>query len=68
MPVVGSRIRADRERKLMTLRELSAKSGVARDNISDIETGRTKRPHPSTLRKLAAVLEVDPARWFDDAP
>lgn len=61
------RLQEDRMRKPMSLHELSKASGVARDNISNIERGITKRPHPSTLRKLAAALAVDPARWFDGA-
>jgi transcriptional regulator with XRE-family HTH domain len=64
MVLVGSRIREDRERAMLSLRELSEKSGVARDNISNIEKGTTKNPHPKTLRKLASALGVTGDHWF----
>src|SRR5919112_5016956 len=47
-----------RERRALTLRELSEMSGVAADTINQIELGHRK-PRPSTLRKLARALEVD---------
>jgi len=63
-----------RERRALTLRELSEVSGVAADTINQIELGHRK-PRPSTLRKLARALEVDveefyrePALPLADAP
>jgi transcriptional regulator with XRE-family HTH domain len=63
-----------RERRALTLRELSEMSGVAADTINQIELGHRK-PRPSTLRKLARALEVDveefyrePALPLGDAP
>jgi transcriptional regulator with XRE-family HTH domain len=63
-----------RERRALTLRELSEMSGVAADTINQIELGHRK-PRPSTLRKLARALEVDveefyrePALPLADAP
>jgi HTH-type transcriptional regulator, competence development regulator len=47
-----------RERRALTLRELSEMSGVAADTINQIELGHRK-PRPSTLRKLARALDVD---------
>ena len=38
--------------------DLSERSGVAQNTISDIETGR-RDPRPSTLRKLAKALGVE---------
>ena len=52
-----------RERRALTLRELSAMSGVAADTINQIELGRRK-PRPSTLRKLAKALDVEVADFF----
>ena len=43
----------------MSQEELAEKSGVARDTISKLETGR-RGAYPSTIRKLAAGLEVKP--------
>jgi transcriptional regulator with XRE-family HTH domain len=48
-----------RERRALTLRELSAMSGVAADTINQIELGHRK-PRPSTLRKLAKALNIEP--------
>jgi transcriptional regulator with XRE-family HTH domain len=39
--------------------QLAEKSGVARDTISKLETGRRKA-YPMTIRKLAASLDVEP--------
>lgn len=43
----------------MSQEQLSERSGVARDTISKLETGRRKA-YPATVRKLAAGLEVEP--------
>jgi transcriptional regulator with XRE-family HTH domain len=63
-----------REKRALTLRELSEMSGVAADTINQIELGHRK-PRPSTLRKLARALDVDveefymePALPLADAP
>lgn len=66
MTFVPARLKADRERAMLSLRELSERSGVARDNLANIEKGKTKRPHPSTLRRLAEALGVTGERWFID--
>jgi transcriptional regulator with XRE-family HTH domain len=54
-----------RERRALTLRELSVKSGVAADTINQIELGH-RRPRPSTLRKLARALEVDVEEFYTE--
>ncbi len=43
----------------MSQEDLAARSGVARDTISKLETGQ-RRAYPSTIRKLAAGLDVEP--------
>jgi len=43
----------------MSQEDLAEKSGVARDTISKLETGQ-RRAYPSTIRKLAAGLDVEP--------
>jgi transcriptional regulator with XRE-family HTH domain len=53
----GRKLRHWRERRLLTLRELGAKSGVQFHTIHAIETGR-QEPRVSTLRKLVEALEV----------
>ena len=52
-------LRELRRAKVLTQRELAARAKVAQKTIVDIETGKI-RPHPGTIRKLAAALEVEP--------
>ena len=52
-------LRNFRQRSVMSQEQLAEKSGVARDTISKLETGRRKA-YPSTIRKLAGGLEVEP--------
>lgn len=54
-----SRLRPTRERKALSQRELAALAGMTHTQISRIETGLSE-PYPSTVRKLAAALGVDP--------
>ena len=51
-------LRELRRAKVLSQRELAIRANVSQKTIVDIETGKI-RPHPSTLRKLAAALEVD---------
>jgi len=52
-------LRNFRRRAVMSQEDLAEKSGVARDTISKLETGQ-RRAYPSTIRKLAAGLDVEP--------
>ena len=49
-----------RAARLMTMRDLAAKAGVASSTVYLIEHGRSV-PQFAVIRKLAAALEVDPA-------
>ena len=53
------RLRRIRQGAVMSQEELAERSRVARDTISKLETGR-RGAYPSTIRKLAAGLEVRP--------
>ncbi len=53
------RLRLVRQEAVMSQEELAERSGVARDTISKLETGR-RGAYPSTIRKLAAGLDVQP--------
>ena len=53
------RLRRIRQGAVMSQEELAERSGVARDTISKLETGQ-RGAYPSTIRKLAAGLEVRP--------
>lgn len=52
-------LRNFRQQAVMSQDQLAERSGVARDTISKLETGRRKA-YPSTIRKLANGLEVRP--------
>lgn len=54
-----TRLKAVRQRKLLTQQELAAKAGVSRPTVVRIEAG-LEDPFPSTIRKLAEALGVDP--------
>lgn len=57
----------------MSQEQLAAKSGVARDTISKLESGRRKA-YPSTIQKLATGLNVEPrmllggVEYLDEEP
>jgi transcriptional regulator with XRE-family HTH domain len=52
-------LREIRLRKLLSQRDLARQSGVSETTIVKLEQGAT-RPHPSTLRKVAAALGIAP--------
>jgi transcriptional regulator with XRE-family HTH domain len=68
-----SHLRDFRRRAVMSQEDLAEKSGVARDTISKLETGQ-RGAYPSTIRKLAAGLDVEPqmlvggVRYLEDGP
>ena len=58
------RLRELRERAALSQEDLAKKAGVARATIADLEAN--KRPaRPSTRRKLAEALGVEPAELMD---
>ncbi len=58
------RLREVRERRFLTQQELADLAGTTKANISRIETG-LQRPRPSTLKRLAAALGVEPDALVD---
>lgn len=56
---MGERVRYLRERRVLTQEELAQKAGLRTATVGDLERGK-HRPRPSTLRKIAAALHVDP--------
>ncbi|MGB3683770.1 MAG: helix-turn-helix transcriptional regulator [Rubrobacteraceae bacterium] len=52
-------LRNFRQRAILSQDQLAEKSGVARDTISKLENGQ-RGAYPSTIRKLATGLEVQP--------
>jgi tetratricopeptide (TPR) repeat protein/transcriptional regulator with XRE-family HTH domain len=53
---------------MMTLEDLADSSGVSARAISDLERGRTLRPHPRTIRMLAAALRIPESRLGPAVP
>lgn len=53
------KLKSLREERVLTLRELGEKAGVSKDTIWRLEHGRGGA-YPSTIRKLARALEVEP--------
>jgi transcriptional regulator with XRE-family HTH domain len=48
-----------RARRVLSIRELARRAGVAQRTIVQAEAGR-QTPRPATMRKLAAALDVVP--------
>ena len=53
------KLRELRQRRVLTLKELEERSGVAYNTIWRLENGKTGA-QPRTIRKLATALRVDP--------
>ena len=54
-----ARLSAIRRRRLLSIRELAAVSGVSAKTIHDAERGRISNPRPSTIRRLCDALGVE---------
>ncbi|MGW1055944.1 helix-turn-helix domain-containing protein [Streptomyces sp. NPDC002521] len=61
--VTPSRIALARKRRSLTLAELSDRTGVSLQSLSNYETGRTA-PRPGTLDKIASALDF-PSSFFE---
>ena len=60
MEVNVGKVKDLRTERVMSLRELSEVAGVSKDTIWRLESGKSTNAHPSTIRKLARALDVDP--------
>ncbi len=60
VPTLG-KLKAVRESQFLTQQDLADKSGVSRVTINRLERGNVDARF-STVRKLAAALEVEPAQ------
>jgi transcriptional regulator with XRE-family HTH domain len=60
-----SPLRRLRQQAVMSQQQLADESGVARDTISKLETGQ-RRAYPTTIRKLATSLGVEPRELVED--
>jgi len=61
MAFSGEKLRLIRVQRGLSQRDLP----VGHDTVSALESGHRK-PHPSTLRKLAEALDVEVSDFFDD--
>ena len=57
----GEKLRALRERKFLSHRELAKNAGVSPTTVLNLEAGNVAEAQRRTIRKLAQALEVDPA-------
>lgn len=64
----GEKLKYWRYARGHSLRDLAELAGVAFYTIWSIEQGRTVRPHPGTLQKLAAALNIEPRELMPDLP
>ena len=55
---LGANIRASRNKRKMSLTELSEKTGIAASNLSSIELGKSS-PTLNTLVKIAAAFQYE---------
>jgi len=63
---IGQRVKDLRQKQNYTLQDIAAKTGLAKSLLSEVESGEVV-PHVSTLLKLAKVLNVGMASFFEDA-
>jgi transcriptional regulator with XRE-family HTH domain len=61
---VGDKIRRLRDARALTQQELAARAGITVAALSRIERNNAE-PRPTTRRKLAQALEVDPAELVE---
>lgn len=62
MPQIdGDKLRALREKKFLSHRELAKSAGVSPTTVLNLEAGKVSEAQRRTIRKLAEALEVDPA-------
>jgi transcriptional regulator with XRE-family HTH domain len=64
--VLAARLKSERMRRGLTLKEAAAGAGTDRQSLSRIEQGR-QTATPATVRKLANFYGVDPEEIFEEA-
>lgn len=57
----GQRLRRLRDVAGITQEELAERAGLSRNAISALERGERRRPHPHTVRRLVAALQLSPS-------
>ena len=54
----GDELRAAREVKSLSLRDVERATGISNAHLSQLETGKIQKPSPQQLHKLAALYGV----------
>ncbi len=62
---LGSKIRAERNKRRFTLEAVSKKTGLSRSLISQVERGKTE-PSITTLKKIAAAFGFSVVNFFSN--
>ena len=62
-----ARLRMWRERKALTQQQLAEKAGVTRVTVARVEAS-LEEPYPTTVRKLANALGLEPEDLMDPLP
>lgn len=57
-------LRDRRQWRALSQAELAALSGVTKATIVNLEKPAHRRPHPRTIRKLAAALGIEPHELY----
>jgi transcriptional regulator with XRE-family HTH domain len=60
-------LRRLRLRAALSQKELAERVGMSQTTLSDLETGKTQA-RPSTMRRLAQALKVEPAELMGEQP
>ena len=56
--VYGRQIRRLRDARKWSQEDLARRAHIGKQAMSDIESGRTKRPHIDSLQRIAKALDV----------
>ena len=62
---LGRFLRAARDAKALSLRDVERSTGISNPYLSQLESGRIKGPSPNVLFKLAELYQVDYAEMMD---
>jgi transcriptional regulator with XRE-family HTH domain len=66
MKLVGAKLRKAREAHILSHRELAIRAGLSPTTVLKLENAEISTPHPRTIRKLAAALEIDARDLLED--
>ena len=64
---LGQQLRAARQRQQLSQEELAERAGLSVRTVRNLETAQVQAPHPSSVRRLYAVLGLSPDSSDDGA-